>query len=190
MTHVIVIDIEGDRGAAVGRLRLDAELVGDVVLRGCKLNSQGRWPGRGLTEARCAKACRDAGVEIGVRRELIGGSNVPVEFLGAPRVVLRHGQSGQGARWHVEGPVIQRIAHPAAQLELGGEGVLERAEYRLGIVSLLRDGRVSDRQAVVDVVIADAGGVLVEEEEARSEERRVGKECRSGWSQYHLKTKQ
>src|SRR5207253_3907944 len=67
------------------------------------------------------------------------------------------------SRWHVEGPVIQRIAHPTAQLELGGEGVLERAEYRLGIVSLLRDGRVSDRQAVVDVVIADAGGVLVEE---------------------------
>src|SRR2546429_4946022 len=45
-----------------------------------------------------------------------------------------------------------------------------------------RDGRTRRSE----IRVADAfGAVLHEAEDARSEERRVGKECRSRWSPYH-----
>src|SRR3712207_9510506 len=64
---------------------------------------------------------------------------------------------------------------------------LPYADYGTALQTDLAAGTVSD---VFDLEYANfaqlaADGVLAELEAARSEERRVGKECRSRWSPYH-----
>src|SRR3712207_7960947 len=59
------------------------------------------------------------------------------------------------------------------------------AEARLALE--LAQARLFERDVVVvvDVVDAEHGLALGEQPRRRSEERRVGKECRSRWSPYH-----
>ena len=60
------------------------------------------------------------------------------------------------------------------QLDAAGEKVMQGAFERLGLT-----GRSHDRILRMARTIADLDGA------ERSEERRVGKECRSRWSPYH-----
>ena len=48
-----------------------------------------------------------------------------------------------------------------------------------------REGRLEDRPKRIKMAVFPADNVDVDASLARSEERRVGKECRSRWSPYH-----
>src|SRR5258706_6292656 len=71
--------------------------------------------------------------------------------------------------------LVDRIADVQAAGEIRREGRCERAA---GAV-------VAARQALPGVGAKDAAAVIERVHDIRSEERRVGKECRSRWSPYH-----
>src|SRR5256885_14407989 len=100
---------------------------------------------------------------------------------------------------------IQRVVQQAGQIILGKEG-----QIRLALACLLARGHllIEDLPGVgkttlahvlarslglhfqriqftSDMLPADIIGVSIYERDSRSEERRVGKECRSRWSPYH-----
>ena len=51
------------------------------------------------------------------------------------------------------------------------------------LIKILTSGEETVRQVTMDA--AELGRVVKEVNDERSEERRVGKECRSRWSPYH-----
>src|SRR2546425_6418622 len=72
------------------------------------------------------------------------------------------------------------------------EDKLEEILYDLEIALLESDVAFPDAKEIVDRLAEDLRGKRISREvsleqgvEARSEERRVGKECRSRWSPYH-----
>ena len=77
----------------------------------------------------------------------------------------------------VDGQVDQNIFCPAVALLVGAAAVRQRAQLCLGVV--LGSAEPSSDQRVKVTGQQDWLGEL------RSEERRVGKECRSRWSPYH-----
>src|SRR2546427_7352237 len=62
---------------------------------------------------------------------------------------------------------------------------MEVIETTTGMDGLLEIGRVSPDLVILDYALPDLNAVQVVERLVRSEERRVGKECRSRWSPYH-----
>src|ERR1051326_6973830 len=91
--------------------------------------------------------------------------------------VIVAGQRGRGEVTPAAGGRLNRIAGRqggrGAGVDVHREGVGGHVEGRVGKVAVQR---VQEDDVVVRV-------------EVRSEERRVGKECRSRWSPYHLKKK-
>src|SRR5258707_7590078 len=59
---------------------------------------------------------------------------------------------------------------------------------RFGLIGPNGSGKTTLINCVSGLLRSDAGSIVFGGEE-RSEERRVGKECRSRWSPYHLKKK-
>ena len=66
--------------------------------------------------------------------------------------------------------------------ERGNEGLAARIEH--GDLAEAGNIRMAESRAAIPSGSADAI-VLIREYHLRSEERRVGKECRSRWSPYH-----
>ena len=105
-------------------------------------------------------------------------TGTPVLEVDAPRVDYLPAPGRLGAE-----PVhaVQDVGftlHPAERLAIIGEsgsGKSTLVQTLLGV--LPPNARVHARRVVVDGVVTQEG--------ARSEERRVGKECRSRWSPYH-----
>ena len=64
-------------------------------------------------------------------------------------------------------------ARPAAS-------VVQFAKNFQGSVQLVKDGKVANSKSIFNVM-----ALGVAKDSSRSEERRVGKECRSRWSPYH-----
>src|SRR5437773_11806205 len=64
---------------------------------------------------------------------------------------------------------------------------LEKAGWKLGSAKEFL-GLTAEEEAVVDLKLVLARAVR-KERSKRSEERRVGKECRSRWARYHKKKK-
>src|SRR2546425_6105282 len=103
------------------------------------------------------------------------------------------GERGDGIGATVAAPQKRRDRLPAVAREHRGRGVVARHDEDIGTERAdLRDVRVEaleGRHLAVEVaVLSGLVGVLVVYEEevvGRSEERRVGKECRSRWSPYH-----
>ena len=64
---------------------------------------------------------------------------------------------------------------------------LSKNEMRTAVESLIANGAVVKNYAKFARIqaIEAVGGEVIETILARSEERRVGKECRSRWSPYH-----
>src|SRR6266550_3863568 len=88
-----------------------------------------------------------------------------------------------GAQLHV---ALRRFTHRFRAVEQTGE-MLEAAGEGEGVVHLLEDVSVIGENVLArpDGVEVEAGRALVAGRLAvRSEERRVGKECRSRWSPY------
>src|SRR2546427_11659002 len=81
---------------------------------------------------------------------------------------------------------VQTCALPIHDIMLkGDERQVRKAERALvQLADLVRAGT-----PVRTMEVRAALQMLSDNEEARSEERRVGKECRSRWSPYHLKKK-
>ena len=71
-----------------------------------------------------------------------------------------------------------------AQQELGDIVYVELPEVGEKIVKDDPFGAVESVKAVSDIY-APVSGTVIEVNDTRSEERRVGKECRSRWSPYH-----
>ena len=65
----------------------------------------------------------------------------------------------------------------------GSKGAKGAASSKISIAILSTSG-LPDEIKISDLIKLQANS-LVSNEEARSEERRVGKECRSRWSPYH-----
>ena len=63
--------------------------------------------------------------------------------------------------------------------------VLDRRASSLFTQSLPNVGQLNTTAFMIPALKAEAGGAVFQERLARSEERRVGKECRSRWSPYH-----
>ena len=61
---------------------------------------------------------------------------------------------------------------------------MEEKQYAKVHKLLLSNRRTGTISGVTDVISFDIAEILLETEQ-RSEERRVGKECRSRWSPYH-----
>ena len=59
---------------------------------------------------------------------------------------------------------------------------LRKAGFAVTCVKNLSEARAQVKKALPDVVVLDW---MLPDGEGRSEERRVGKECRSRWSPYH-----
>ena len=96
-----------------------------------------------------------------------------------------HGACGIGhTRWATHGAPTERNAHPhtdcSGTLALVHNGIIENAD--LLRAQLERAGHrfatETDTETLAHLIEAAAG-------DTRSEERRVGKECRSRWSPYH-----
>ena len=73
---------------------------------------------------------------------------------------------------------------------IGDARVLERALSVCGLTASLNriagPETIADRPGVIDVIHQDtADPAVLQIGKVRSEERRVGKECRSRWSPYH-----
>src|SRR2546430_5139005 len=73
-------------------------------------------------------------------------------------------------------PILNRAGRLAEQGVDGGDVVS-------GVMKM--DEALSFHHGVPDVLLGPPGVPLLGEQDGRSEERRVGKECRSRWSPYH-----
>ena len=79
---------------------------------------------------------------------------------------------------------------PAKGLVLFTWGNVSAIDREKGLVVIKPSGVEYDKMKVEDMVVVDLDGKVVEgnlnpSSAERSEERRVGKECRSRWSPYH-----
>src|SRR2546422_9848943 len=79
------------------------------------------------------------------------------------------------------------------QEEYSADEIAKMTELYEGTLSNIEEGeivkskvlRVTDTAVILDVGFKSEGAVPIDEFKDRSEERRVGKECRSRWSPYH-----
>src|SRR5436853_6447716 len=91
-------------------------------------------------------------------------------------------------RWATHGKVTDENAHPhfdaSGKIALVHNGVIEN--YQALKEQLIQDGDTNFQTETDTEVLAHLIGNIYGQLE-RSEERRVGKECRSRWSRYHYR---
>src|SRR6266536_6490623 len=77
------------------------------------------------------------------------------------------------------------ILADAVKVTLGPKGRYVVLDKKFGAPTITNDGVTIAREIEVEDAFENQGAQLVREVVGRSEERRVGKECRSRWSPYH-----
>src|SRR3712207_3725537 len=93
-----------------------------------------------------------------------------------PTVVLVHGAFADSSSWNGVIARLRRDGHPVIGVANPLRALHSDAEFLRGVLDSV-DGPI--------VLAGHSDGGSVMSEAARSEERRVGKECRSRWSPYH-----
>ena len=111
-----------------------------------------------------------------VDHPLAGKSNIPIEALNNEPFIMR--EPGSGTREAVQKLFTTHNIEVKVRLELGSnEAINQGIAGGLG-VSVLSQHTIISEGTTGEFAILDVQGF-------RSEERRVGKECRSRWSPYH-----
>ena len=85
----------------------------------------------------------------------------------------------------IEGTVVEKLPNAMFRVELeNGHIVLAHisGKLRMNYIKILPGDKVTIEMSPYDLSKGKSSGVF---EPSRSEERRVGKECRSRWSPYH-----
>src|SRR5258706_16161116 len=86
----------------------------------------------------------------------------------------------EGGEVHREGPSNREVmVRPKEPLQAMIEG------YESGNITYIHIAKMKQYNVPSDVVSSYTGVTQVDVKKYRSEERRVGKECRSRWSPYH-----
>ena len=98
-----------------------------------------------------------------------GGSGQPL--------LLLHGLASTCHIWDMVAPILAED-HAVIALDLRGHGESAKPNHGYDFATVAQDviGVINDLGGVAPVVVGHSW---------RSEERRVGKECRSRWSPYH-----
>src|SRR5208337_2373588 len=121
------------------------------------------------------RAEADHAMQVGDRTELLGG-RVEQRLRGSGRFVAgRNGDAGHRCSPDANG-VSFAMGYAPVPLRLNG------AERHFIIA---RGGTTMDQLDMLRTFVAVAEHLSFAEAARRSEERRVGKECRSRWSPYH-----
>ena len=119
-------------------------------------------------------------------------------------VQIRGAVSGQGIKLNLEGVAIVKVGGNADQIRLSAQRFLSQQEeiepftqevlagaLRSIVGGLTVEQIIRDRAAFAQRVADESEssltgqGLILDTFQIRSEERRVGKECRSRWSPYH-----
>src|SRR2546429_2582363 len=120
-------------------------------------------------------------------------SPVPEEVLVVPRTHLFpaggfHGFSAEGLPGYLAAIAAHAYFAPRARVE-DDPGLKQIIPYVVlrhqDRIFLVRRTRAGSEERLREKLSVGLGGHINPEDVARSEERRVGKECRSRWSPYH-----
>src|SRR5471030_3374086 len=132
--------------------------------------------------ARDGEIDRVVGLEIGADDYVVKPFS-PREVAARVRAILKR----MAPRAVAEvSPVLFRVDSERVQISYRGEPLsLTRHEFRLLQCLLEQPERVFSRELLLDALGVPADAGYERSIDSRSEERRVGKECRSRWSPYH-----